>query len=69
MDEIRSENAYERTAKLAYELWELRGCPEGSPEVDWAAAEEVLASSREVVEKTPSSVATPERVPARNGLF
>ena len=31
MDETRSENAYERTAKLAYELWELRGCPEGSP--------------------------------------
>ena len=25
---------------LAYSLWESRGCPEGSPEVDWFRAEE-----------------------------
>ena len=26
----------------AHELWVQRGCPEGSPEVDWAAAERLL---------------------------
>ncbi|MGP8248482.1 MAG: DUF2934 domain-containing protein [Candidatus Dormibacteria bacterium] len=29
-------------AKLAYEHWEARGRPIGSPEVDWLAAEESL---------------------------
>ena len=28
-----------RIAARAYELWERRGRPEGSPEVDWSAAE------------------------------
>ena len=27
---------------LAYELWIQRGCPVGSPEVDWLRAEEEL---------------------------
>jgi hypothetical protein len=27
---------------LAYELWMQRGCPLGSPEVDWFRAEEEL---------------------------
>jgi hypothetical protein len=30
--------------KLAYENWERRGRPFGSPEVDWQAAEKELAS-------------------------
>lgn len=34
------------TAKLAYQLWEQRGRPFGSPEVDWFAAEKVLASAQ-----------------------
>jgi hypothetical protein len=29
-------------AKLAYELWERRGRPLGSPEIDWYAAESAL---------------------------
>jgi hypothetical protein len=29
-------------AKLAYELWERRGRPVGSPEIDWYAAESAL---------------------------
>ena len=29
---------------LAFELWQQRGCPLGSPEVDWCAAERVLFS-------------------------
>jgi hypothetical protein len=27
-------------ASRAYELWEARGCPIGSPELDWLQAEE-----------------------------
>lgn len=34
------------TAKLAYQLWEERGRPFGSPEVDWFAAEKALASAQ-----------------------
>jgi hypothetical protein len=35
----------ELTRKLAYEYWERRGRPLGSPEIDWLAAEKALASS------------------------
>ena len=31
--------ADEQIAALAKKLWEARGCPEGSPEVDWFTAE------------------------------
>lgn len=31
-------------AELAYELWQARGCPDGSPEVDWFRAEQELQS-------------------------
>lgn len=27
---------------LAYHLWEARGCPEGSPDIDWFQAEQQL---------------------------
>jgi hypothetical protein len=30
-------------ATLAYELWQQRGCPTGSAELDWFQAERVLA--------------------------
>lgn len=36
------EDRHELVAKLAYEHWEARGRPIGSPEVDWLAAEESL---------------------------
>jgi hypothetical protein len=29
-------------AALAYHLWIERGCPEGSPEIDWLRAEQEL---------------------------
>ncbi len=38
-------NTHEATRKLAYECWECRGRPFGSPEVDWSAAEKGLSSS------------------------
>ncbi|OLB30224.1 MAG: hypothetical protein AUH13_12165 [Acidobacteria bacterium 13_2_20CM_58_27] len=33
---------HEGIARLAYELWERRGRPRGSPEIDWYAAETAL---------------------------
>ena len=39
------EDRHEFVAKLAYKLWEQRGRPFGSPEVDWFAAEQAVYSS------------------------
>ena len=33
---------HDEVAKLAYEFWERRGRPLGSPEIDWYAAESTL---------------------------
>jgi len=33
---------HEEIARLAYEHWQQRGCPAGSPEVDWLHAEKKL---------------------------
>lgn len=30
----------------AYQLWQDRGCPQGSPEVDWEQAEQELSGSQ-----------------------
>jgi hypothetical protein len=39
------EDRHEFVEKLAYGLWEQRGRPFGSPEIDWFAAERVVYSS------------------------
>lgn len=39
------ESRHEFVAKLAYSLWEERGRPLGSPDVDWFAAEQAVYSS------------------------
>jgi hypothetical protein len=39
------EDRHEFVTKLAYKLWEERGRPFGSPEVDWFAAERAVYSS------------------------
>ena len=36
---------HEQVAILAYHLWQERGCPEGSPEVDWLQAEQQLQAA------------------------
>jgi hypothetical protein len=43
-------------AQLAYSLWQQRGCPYGSPEVDWFKAEDQLRqrASERVCEQTTS---------------
>ena len=38
---------HEETEERAYYLWEQRGRPEGSPEVDWERAERELRAERE----------------------
>lgn len=40
----RSILSHESISTLAYQLWEARGGPEGSPEQDWFQAQEVLAA-------------------------
>jgi Protein of unknown function (DUF2934) len=37
----------EGIAKLAYHLWQARGCPEGSPEEDWFTAEREMQTSEQ----------------------
>ena len=36
---------------LAHELWQARGCPEGSPDVDWFKAAEDLRERAEIHQK------------------
>jgi hypothetical protein len=39
------ESRHEFVAKLAYKLWEQRGRPLGSPDVDWFEAERAVCAS------------------------
>ena len=39
------------TAVLAHELWQARGCPEGSPDEDWFQASQDLRARAEVQER------------------
>jgi hypothetical protein len=41
----------ENLEKLAYGLWQERGCPYGSPEVDWLEAECKLRESSEQISR------------------
>jgi len=50
------EARHEFVAKLAYKLWEERGRPLGSPEVDWFAAERAVYSAL-----VASGLVTPSR--------
>ena len=38
--------SFEDVARVAYALWEARGCPDGSPEEDWFRAEKQLQQGR-----------------------
>ena len=48
--------AHEEIARLAYSLWQARGCPEGSAEEDWLMAEKQLD-----VYRKPDSTGNGER--------
>ena len=43
---------HEEVSRLAYEFWIHRGCPVGSPEVDWYRAEEELKKETVLVAVT-----------------
>lgn len=47
---------YSEIAALAYELWNSRGCPMGSSDVDWFQAESELRS-RETRDQIAAAVA------------
>jgi hypothetical protein len=53
---MKEKYKHEEIARLAYELWERRGCPLGSPEIDWHAAESALALRDSHEEFSPFSV-------------
>jgi len=40
--DISEQRSSQDIAALAYELWQARGCPYGSPEEDWFIAERQL---------------------------
>ena len=42
LTDFYGESRHEPVQKLAYQHWEKRGCPLGSPEIDWFAAEKAV---------------------------
>lgn len=46
---------YEEIARLAYNYWEARGRPHGSPEEDWLRAEQDLLMERSGWKRQPST--------------
>jgi len=43
LDPIATQSSRDRVAVLAYQLWQERGCPDGSPEIDWFEAKQLIA--------------------------
>lgn len=43
---VDGDASYDEIAQRAYELWQERGCPEGSAEQDWFDATEQLRAAR-----------------------
>ena len=52
---------WQEVAVLAYQFWEARGCPDGSPEVDWFRAEQEIAAPKRTGEE---QIATAEETPS-----
>ena len=52
---------YEQIERLAYQLWEQRGCPIGSPGEDWLSAEESVRRERAAVSGSAAIVLSPGR--------
>ncbi len=48
LTDFYGEDHHELVQKLAYQYWEQRGRPFGSPEIDWFAAEKAVGSYLQV---------------------
>jgi hypothetical protein len=65
-EKMKEKYTHEQIARLAYELWERRGRPLGSPEIDWYAAESALGVRNSQEEFSPFSLRMrPEEGPYR----
>ena len=51
---------HEQIAILAYRLWEERGCPDGSPHLDWERAEIMLRAGAEPESREIPATEAPE---------
>jgi hypothetical protein len=47
--------AYEEVSTRAYQCWHERGCPHGSPDVDWKLAQEQLRRERQLQSRAASA--------------
>jgi hypothetical protein len=50
-------------ADLAYALWQARGCPEGSADIDWIEAERQVMNSRRAPEGVENAAQPPVAAP------
>ena len=55
---------YEAIERLAYSHWVARGCPYGSPEIDWFQAEAEIQAAAEILAKDVVDEASEESFPA-----
>ena len=62
MESVQSEREHEVIQLVAYYLWEQRGCPIGTPEVDWFGAEEQLREQGQDASSKSALVALGESV-------
>lgn len=49
-EKIRADARHDEIARRAYELWEQSGCPAGSAEADWLAAERQLLGRASLID-------------------
>lgn len=61
------ESRHEFVERLAYQYWERRGMPLGSPEIDWFAAERALYES--LVASGSFSPSSPDRQDMEQMLY
>jgi hypothetical protein len=59
LQSAQAEPTHEQIAPLAYALWQERGCPHGSPEMDWLKAEQLLSVGIDPADNTTTVNTTP----------
>jgi hypothetical protein len=63
MESVQSElQRHELTKQAAFFLWEQRGCPLGTPEVDWFRAEKEMRAKTEQPSGRPPLTSAAETV-------